>query len=284
MKIIVKPHDIQISETDTVNEGEYNITQLNFEFSAEYTDDLVKKAIFIGNDNNAYEMVIDNNICNIPSEILVKQQSVFLGVYAYKITGGELVLRYSPSPVIFPVIDGSYKADAVPSEEITPSQFEQYQQALQNGLSEVNEKLQEVIDTSIDLEENGTYAKEQGDYAKAQGDYAEEQGNYAKSQGDYAKNKSDDLQNKADNGEFDGATFTPSVSDTGDLSWTNDKGLQNPSTVNIKGKKGDKGEKGDCNFATFNINLDTGELEMNKKDDMLLDFDINNDGMLEVII
>ena len=39
-----------------------------------------------------------------------------------------------------------------------------------------------------------------------------------------------------DSGEFDGATFTPSVSETGDLSWTNDKGRENPKTVNIHGQ------------------------------------------------
>ena len=39
-----------------------------------------------------------------------------------------------------------------------------------------------------------------------------------------------------DSGEFDGATFTPSVSETGDLSWTNDRGRENPETVNIRGQ------------------------------------------------
>ena len=39
----------------------------------------------------------------------------------------------------------------------------------------------------------------------------------------------------------DGATFTPSVDAQGNLSWTNDKGLVNPPTVNIKGDKGDPG-------------------------------------------
>jgi hypothetical protein len=34
------------------------------------------------------------------------------------------------------------------------------------------------------------------------------------------------------------------VSAAGDLSWTNDGGLANPATVNIKGPKGDQGEKG----------------------------------------
>lgn len=51
-----------------------------------------------------------------------------------------------------------------------------------------------------------------------------------------------------------GATFTPNVAPDGTLSWTNDKDLQNPATVNImgpqgeqgkQGEKGDKGDKGD---------------------------------------
>lgn len=35
-----------------------------------------------------------------------------------------------------------------------------------------------------------------------------------------------------------GATFTPSVSQNGDLSWTNDGGLPNPAPVNIRGPAG----------------------------------------------
>lgn len=41
-----------------------------------------------------------------------------------------------------------------------------------------------------------------------------------------------------DSGEFDGATFTPSVNSNGDLSWTNDKGRENPPTVNTRGVPG----------------------------------------------
>jgi hypothetical protein len=43
----------------------------------------------------------------------------------------------------------------------------------------------------------------------------------------------------------DGATFIPSVSAEGIISWMNDQGLPNPPPVNIKGEKGDKGEKGE---------------------------------------
>lgn len=42
----------------------------------------------------------------------------------------------------------------------------------------------------------------------------------------------------------DGVTFTPSMSDDGDLSWTNDGGKANPQTVNLKGPKGDTGARG----------------------------------------
>ena len=42
-----------------------------------------------------------------------------------------------------------------------------------------------------------------------------------------------------------GATFTPSVSLEGIISWTNDKNLPNPEPVSIKGDKGDKGDKGE---------------------------------------
>lgn len=42
-----------------------------------------------------------------------------------------------------------------------------------------------------------------------------------------------------------GTTFTPSVSEAGVISWTNDGGLENPPPVNIKGPKGETGAKGD---------------------------------------
>lgn len=41
-----------------------------------------------------------------------------------------------------------------------------------------------------------------------------------------------------------GSVFTPSVDADGIISWTNNGGLQNPSSVNIKGPKGDNGSPG----------------------------------------
>lgn len=63
----------------------------------------------------------------------------------------------------------------------------------------------------------------------------------------------EEIQEKVNNGDFngkngidgkDGATFTPNLNEDGDLSWNNDKGLPNPTTINIKGPQGNQGIPG----------------------------------------
>lgn len=58
------------------------------------------------------------------------------------------------------------------------------------------------------------------------------------------------FQQKYDAGELtgpagaNGATFTPTVDSSGNLSWSNDSGLANPETVSIRGPQGLKGDTG----------------------------------------
>lgn len=53
---------------------------------------------------------------------------------------------------------------------------------------------------------------------------------------------------KGDRGD-DGATFTPVIDESGNLSWSNNANLDNPITINIMGPIGPKGEKGDTGNA-----------------------------------
>ena len=53
-----------------------------------------------------------------------------------------------------------------------------------------------------------------------------------------------------------GITFTPSVDSKGNISWSNDGGLENPQTVNITGPQGDTGVKGEKG-TTFVPSVDT---------------------------
>ena len=143
MKIIVTKDKVKIEEFDLVHEGEHRVNKCSFSFSEDFTEDLVKKAIFTL-QNDSIEVPIINNECDIPGEILKARNIVLLGVYAYKITGDKLVLRYSPSPDAFKVNSGSYIEGVSESEEITPSQFEQYMQALNDGLNKIEESLKKM--------------------------------------------------------------------------------------------------------------------------------------------
>ena len=73
---------------------------------------------------------------------------MLLGVYAYKVVDDKLDLRYSPSPDAFKVNSGSYIEGANESEEITPSQFEQYMQAMNDGLNKVEESIKKMDSTT----------------------------------------------------------------------------------------------------------------------------------------
>ena len=57
-----------------------------------------------------------------------------------------------------------------------------------------------------------------------------------------------------------GTTFTPSVSEAGVLSWTNDGGLTNPASVNIKGPKGDDAVITESDVAGWGFTKNTGTI------------------------
>lgn len=171
MKITVNKDNVKIEEFDVVHEGEHRVNKCSFSFSEEYTEELVKKAIFTS-QNSSVEVAIINNECNIPTEILKARNIVLLGVYAYKVVDDKLDLRYSPSPDAFKVNSGSYIEGANESEEITPSQFEQYMQAMNDGLNKVEEsikKMDEATSSANDLVDNINQKLENGDFIGPEG-------------------------------------------------------------------------------------------------------------------
>ena len=55
-----------------------------------------------------------------------------------------------------------------------------------------------------------------------------------------------------------GTTFTPHLDGNGNLSWTNDGGLDTPETQNIRGAKGDKGETGAAGKSAYAAAVEAG--------------------------
>lgn len=151
MNVEVTKDEVKILESsDLPNENEYKITTCYFTFDEFTSSFQVKRAIFtILSTGEMYETDIINDECDIPVEVLKKEyERVKIGVYGFNIgENEELLNRFSPSYDEFIVPTGSYEEGALSPEPITPSQYDLYSQALQQGLSEVDDKLQEVDDT-----------------------------------------------------------------------------------------------------------------------------------------
>lgn len=171
MKITVDVNNVKIDELNVFHKGEYNVNNLQFSFSSDYTDDLVSRAVF-GINGELIDTAIINNQCIIPEKVLLHNGDVFLGVYAYNIQDGKLSLRYSPQPTKFYIFEGSYDNDISEPEEITPSQFEQYMQALNDGLNKVEESIKEMdsaTSSANDLVDDINQKLENGDFIGPEG-------------------------------------------------------------------------------------------------------------------
>lgn len=143
IEIKVTKTNISITNGYVLNQGEYQVDKCKFTFSDEYAG-LVKKAIFV-NGNTSIDMVILNDECNIPYEILQNSNEFTLKVYGYQVQNEELVVRYSPTALKVFLREGSYVGS---NEVITPSQFEQYEQALHDGLDDLSEAM-ETMETTV---------------------------------------------------------------------------------------------------------------------------------------
>lgn len=154
MRLIVNPHKIEIIKDEAVNEREIDISKCVFEFHEDITNDYVKEAYFTLN-NQTYKQIIINNECSFPSEVLEKQGTVEIGVVAYLIQNQEEIKRYNPSPAYFNTLQGSLK-EAENSEPITPSEMEQYEQALNDGLNAIGEAIEsaEMLDINATKTDN----------------------------------------------------------------------------------------------------------------------------------
>lgn len=158
MKIIVNPHSLELQKTTDVNSGEYNIQNIEFEFSNEY-EGLTKMAVF-SNEDEAFTTMITNGSCIIPSEILQTDGTIGVGVYGYSVNGDKLIKRYSPKPVFFNVELGSYQLaqeSQDPSSDIITQILAQLESqgediiALQNNLSNLVDNVIPTLATKSEI-------------------------------------------------------------------------------------------------------------------------------------
>jgi hypothetical protein len=122
MKVKVTEKQVMVTEITEVYEGEFGINRCDFTLPKSF-DELCVTAIF-----NGITVPLTDGKCIIPS---LPNGNCILGVYAYRKSGEETELMYSPKPTMFFVGKGSFCSDV--NEEIIPEVFsyETYCQMLQ---------------------------------------------------------------------------------------------------------------------------------------------------------
>lgn len=151
MKLIVKSHTIELEKEEIINEGEFNVQKCIFEFSQEYNL-LTKYAVF-SNCNGSYKILIVDNQCDMPIEILKDKETFTLGVYGYYAEDDELKIRYSPIPILISMEKGSYVEDAETTVKPTPTELEQLQTQVTNNKNDIDALKEKCINYDEEVEE-----------------------------------------------------------------------------------------------------------------------------------
>lgn len=139
MKVSVTKEKVVITESSSINEGEYRVNKCEFQLP-ECFDELTVTAVF---DN--IPVPLFGGECYIPN---LKSGTCTLGVYAYRETEEGLQLMYSPKPTMFYVDAGSY-SDSIGEEELPEiSVFERYCKEISENAIHKNS----IVD-SFDIEE-----------------------------------------------------------------------------------------------------------------------------------
>ena len=107
-----------------------------------------------------------------------------------------------------------------------------------------NDKIQEINTANAHAPQINADTGKWQTWDSASGAYVDTETNAEGPQGPAGSDGKDGAPGAQGPAGENGATFTPSVSASGDLSWTNDKSLPNPDTVNIRGPQGNPGADG----------------------------------------
>jgi len=208
-KLYADKNKLILQELETITSGSVNVYRVRFDFSEDW-EGLDRTAVFRSGGETRSVLLDDTGECTIPWEVLQKP-SAPLEAGAYGTRSGDTVL-----PTVWASL-GMILAGAAPGEDAQPPTPEQWQQELDKKGDTLS---YDGLNLSL-LSGDKLLSTVPVDGGGGGGD----------------------IPVPGPKGD-PGATFTPSVSAEGELSWSNDGGLANPDPVNIKGPRGEPGPPG----------------------------------------
>ncbi|MBQ5696167.1 MAG: hypothetical protein IIV48_05880 [Clostridium sp.] len=135
MKLKVTKDLCEIKENEVWNVGDYNVHTVQVELSPEFNGLVNKVRYFV--EDNSYDMLITDNVAQVPYEATVMEGTIKIGVYGYDADTDILV--QSTSPVNKYIASGTYTGEADNTEPLTPTDKEQMESAIQKNADDIIE-------------------------------------------------------------------------------------------------------------------------------------------------
>ena len=140
----------EIKQNEVWNVGDYNVHVVQVELSPEF-DGLVNKVRYFVEDNS-YDMLITDNVAQVPYEATLTEGTIKIGVYGYDANTNILV--QSTSPVNKYISSGTYTGEADNTEPLTPTDKEQMENAIQkntNDITDLKENKQDKLISGVNI-------------------------------------------------------------------------------------------------------------------------------------
>lgn len=243
--------NLSVLEKEDVTSGAVNVFTVRFQFSEDW-DGLKKTAVFRSGWVSRSVLLGEDATTTVPWEVL-SAPGLYLSAGVYGEKDGNIVL-----PTVWAVLTNVLPG-AVPGKEAQPPTPELWQQELAkkgDNLAytdggELGMYSGDKLLSSVELPGGGEGPQGPEGPPGPQGPKGDPgpqgepgpagpQGPAGEPGADGALGPKGDPGDPGKNGT-DGVTFTPSVSEEGVISWTNDGGLSNPEPVDIKGPPGPPG-------------------------------------------
>lgn len=133
MKLKVTKDLCEIKENEIWNVGDYNVHTVQVELSPEFNGLVNKVRCFV--EDNSYDMLITDNVAQVPYEATVMEGTIKIGVYGYDADTDILV--QSTSPVNKYIASGTYTGEADNTEPLTPTDKQQIESAIQQNTDDI---------------------------------------------------------------------------------------------------------------------------------------------------
>lgn len=135
MKIKVTKDLCEIKENEIWNVGDYNVHTVQVELSPEFNGLVNKVRYFV--EDKSYDMLITDNVAQVPYEATVMEGTIKIGVYGYDADTDILV--QSTSPVNKYITSGTYTGDPDNTQPLTPTDKEQMETAIQKNTNDITD-------------------------------------------------------------------------------------------------------------------------------------------------